>query len=475
MGHFPKWHALKAVLGKSEASAADRMVLTALIMHSNNEGECFPSIDLLAEETGMSSRSVMRSLASLEKGIRGLPIIIERGWRKGKWRNHSRHYVLQLGGKVMAEVRKQSASDEAFHYEELERSTVTERDRQSPSVATDAVDGEEKSRKPSETLTKSKTRKKVTHSHLLGPNLLKRKCQPVTQEGDTQSPPESDTQSPEDYKEDYTEVSDDLSVMALRSITSPEKPQTASRAAGGSEPHEPELDQDTTGPLTSNESDDWDESTEYAGPRQLRLDGSVEPTCKQVQAALCDRVWSRYMEHWHKHVGRGQVPKRTKDRRRKIVRRIHEFGVDKVLLAVDTLFNPDSFWGANGHHGIQYVIRSADQCEKVLTRAAELADPSLAPKRRSVVPVGSTNGSVRSMSGDNAPIQLPPEGHKGYRARITYTPEGAFDREGNRLDDAEAHSEASLQYREMLRRKQAERRARTESPDGNGMQAAAEA
>lgn len=474
MGNFPKWHALKAVLGKSEASSCDRMVLTALIMHSNNDGECFPSIDKLAEETGFSSRSVMRSLASLEKGIRGLPIIIERGWRKGKWRNHARHYVLRLGGKVMAEVRKQYESETAFHYEELEGQTNTEHDTQSPSVDSKAVDGAEKRRKPSKPKTKSSTHKKVTDSHVLDPNTLKRKCHPVTQEGDTLSPPESDTLSPEDYNEDYTEVTDDLSVMALRSITSPEKPQTASRAAGGPERDESGTNQDSTGQLTEGDLDEWDESTEYAGPRQLRLDGSVEPTCKQVQAALCDRVWSRYMEHWHKHVGRGQVPKRTKDRRRKIVRRIHEFGVDKVLLAVDTLFNPDSFWGANGHHGIQYVIRSADQCEKVLTRAAELADPSLAPKRRSVVPT-STNGTVRSMSGDNAPIQLPPEGHKGYRARINYTPDGAFDQDGNRIDDAEVYSESALQYGEMLRRKQAERRAKTASNDDDGLRAVAEA
>lgn len=475
MGNFPKWHALKALTKKSKASASDRMVAMALILHTDSEGMCFPSLDLLADETGLSERTVRTCIAKLAKGIDGFAISLSRGWRKGKWHRHSRVYRIVLDGWVREEAERHCSSEEAFEYDQLVDFTKTQTEESAGCMSTQSVDDEESRDNPTESEDNSKTDNKRQNLPVVDPNTLKRNGNHCRQQTATIAVPQTATIAGEDYKEDYTEVPDPdhLSVMALRSITSPEKPQTASRGAGGAERDESGTNQDETGRLTNDDLDDWDETTEYAGPRQLRLDGSVEPTCKQVRAALCDRVWSRYMEHWHKHVGRGQVPKRTKDRRQKIVRRIHEFGIDKVLLAIDTLFNPDSFWGANGHHGIQYVIRSADQCEKVLTRAAELADPSLAPKRRSVAPMASTNGTVRSMSGDNAPIQLPPEGHKGYRARINFTPDGAFDQEGNRVEVP--HTEASREYLELARRRQAERRAKGATNEDDGLRAVAEA
>ena len=48
----------------------EQLLLTWLWFHKNNEGVCWPSINLLAKECGFSRDTVMRCLAKLEsKGL----------------------------------------------------------------------------------------------------------------------------------------------------------------------------------------------------------------------------------------------------------------------------------------------------------------------------------------------------------------------------------------------------------------------
>ena len=54
-------------------------VYTVLVRHADEEGHCFPSIRLVVERTGMSSKTVQRSIQCLCKGRRKS---VARGGRK---------------------------------------------------------------------------------------------------------------------------------------------------------------------------------------------------------------------------------------------------------------------------------------------------------------------------------------------------------------------------------------------------------
>ena len=50
-----------------EVPATQKLILVVLADHSSTEGECFPSIKSVASKVGISDRSVVRHLSSLEK------------------------------------------------------------------------------------------------------------------------------------------------------------------------------------------------------------------------------------------------------------------------------------------------------------------------------------------------------------------------------------------------------------------------
>lgn len=52
---------------KADFPAGRKMVLLALCDNANDQGECFPSISMLAEKCSMSERSVFNHIADLEK------------------------------------------------------------------------------------------------------------------------------------------------------------------------------------------------------------------------------------------------------------------------------------------------------------------------------------------------------------------------------------------------------------------------
>ena len=53
---------------KASIPAGRKMVLLALCDNANDQGECYPSISMLAEKCSMSERSVFNHIADLESG-----------------------------------------------------------------------------------------------------------------------------------------------------------------------------------------------------------------------------------------------------------------------------------------------------------------------------------------------------------------------------------------------------------------------
>jgi len=98
-------------------------------------------------------------------------------------------------------------------------------------------------------------------------------------------------------------------------------------------------------------------------------------TRKDRDKATVNRVWERYMAKWVKSKTRGPNPVLTSKRRKQILTRCREFGVENVLIAVDRLFENE--WRvSSGYTLIDYAIRSTEQTEKVLA-----TDPNPKPNR----------------------------------------------------------------------------------------------
>lgn len=58
---------MSAVWERSDISSTQKLVLLALADWANDEGLCWPSIDRLAQKTGMAGRSVQRIIRDLEQ------------------------------------------------------------------------------------------------------------------------------------------------------------------------------------------------------------------------------------------------------------------------------------------------------------------------------------------------------------------------------------------------------------------------
>lgn len=62
----PKWIWLSAVLSKAgPPSSTARLLIAALATRMNGECFCYPSIEMLAEETGLSNRAILNHVATL--------------------------------------------------------------------------------------------------------------------------------------------------------------------------------------------------------------------------------------------------------------------------------------------------------------------------------------------------------------------------------------------------------------------------
>jgi hypothetical protein len=84
---------VRKVLDHSRARGAARMLLVVLAEHTNGrrgDGVAWPSIGRLAEETGLSRRSVFRALAELE-ALGEITVVVRGGGRRG-----SNRYRLTL-------------------------------------------------------------------------------------------------------------------------------------------------------------------------------------------------------------------------------------------------------------------------------------------------------------------------------------------------------------------------------------------
>lgn len=78
------WDAKLPATITAKRTSTVKMVLLKLADNSNDEGKCWPSIDRIAHETGMSYRSVTRCLAELEQ----TNLIARVGnWKAGKKHN----------------------------------------------------------------------------------------------------------------------------------------------------------------------------------------------------------------------------------------------------------------------------------------------------------------------------------------------------------------------------------------------------
>jgi hypothetical protein len=64
---------------KMEIATAPKMVLLALCDNANDQGECYPSVAMLAEKCSMAERSVQKHISDMEREG-----IIARGYRTGR-------------------------------------------------------------------------------------------------------------------------------------------------------------------------------------------------------------------------------------------------------------------------------------------------------------------------------------------------------------------------------------------------------
>ena len=62
------WHATEWARAQRTGSPTAKAVLAYLAERANNDGECWPSVDLIAAETELGRRTVIRQIAALETG-----------------------------------------------------------------------------------------------------------------------------------------------------------------------------------------------------------------------------------------------------------------------------------------------------------------------------------------------------------------------------------------------------------------------
>lgn len=102
--------ALMSMAWKSEFHSGKKMVLLALCDNANDQGECFPSVSMLAEKCSMSERSVFNHIAELERDG-----AIQRNNRAGRSTIYSLHpckFCIPTPATV-AEVRAGTTADSA--------------------------------------------------------------------------------------------------------------------------------------------------------------------------------------------------------------------------------------------------------------------------------------------------------------------------------------------------------------------------
>jgi hypothetical protein len=61
------WFGVSRAVFDARVSSVTKIVYVALASHANDHGRCWPPLDLLIEETGLSRRSVIRSVQQLEE------------------------------------------------------------------------------------------------------------------------------------------------------------------------------------------------------------------------------------------------------------------------------------------------------------------------------------------------------------------------------------------------------------------------
>ena len=71
--------ALMTLAWKMDISTAPKMVLLALCDNANDQGECYPSVAMLAEKCSMAERSVQKHISDMEAAG-----ILARGYRTGR-------------------------------------------------------------------------------------------------------------------------------------------------------------------------------------------------------------------------------------------------------------------------------------------------------------------------------------------------------------------------------------------------------
>lgn len=85
-------NAIKSVLENSKATGSDRLVLMILAYHQNDEtGECFPSRQLICEESGIKERNLIYRLNALES-------LGELTISRGNGSGNTTRYKLNLTG-----------------------------------------------------------------------------------------------------------------------------------------------------------------------------------------------------------------------------------------------------------------------------------------------------------------------------------------------------------------------------------------
>jgi hypothetical protein len=103
----------------------------------------------------------------------------------------------------------------------------------------------------------------------------------------------------------------------------------------------------------------------------------VKTLADRLRAQVLE-VWTRYLELHGQHVKASVKPKLTATRASHITRRIREYGLEAVLRGVELLWQ-DQWRRERGYTAIEYVVRSAEQLEKILSAAPGQVSGNAAP------------------------------------------------------------------------------------------------
>jgi hypothetical protein len=95
---FSKLQALSAVRDNRTLSKAEKLVLVMLISHASNVGECFPSLDLIAEECDMARSVVAAAVSTLRARGASSPVRVHatRRYRATGRGREPNVYTLEL-------------------------------------------------------------------------------------------------------------------------------------------------------------------------------------------------------------------------------------------------------------------------------------------------------------------------------------------------------------------------------------------